>query len=247
MYAVSDSGAVSFRQNLIRSQSDVTSASRTLQYDPQLNQEIFLALRSADCAEHAGFSGAVLSASHISMDKGITRTGFRVGTSGSRGSIVAIVPALQVVGPTCTDRPGGCSGGRSLLRKAKTRAVFVVVAGALREQPFPMKFIESDDGFQQVASAAKEHSITLLVCNLRNKCLGRGWVVRSEPGDPTEQPDIVPGLAPKDRRWLGLRSGIDACIACITDCENCIIARGPDVAEHRAQLCTDRGRCRCHL
>ena len=64
------------------------------------------------------------------MDKGITRTGFRVGKSGSRGSIVAIVPALQEVGLTCTDRPGGCSVGRCLLRKAKTRAVFVVVAGA---------------------------------------------------------------------------------------------------------------------
>jgi len=69
---------VSFRQNLIRSQNDVTSASRTLQYD------------------HApGLSGAILSASHISMDKGITRTGFRVGKSGSRGSIEPGDPTEQ--------------------------------------------------------------------------------------------------------------------------------------------------------
>lgn len=58
-----------------------------------MNQEIFLLLRSADSVAHApGFSRALLSASHISMDMGITQTGFRVKESGSRSSIGAIVP-----------------------------------------------------------------------------------------------------------------------------------------------------------
>lgn len=67
-------------QNLIRGKNNVTCASRTLEYDPQkLDQEIFLSLRSADSVAQApGFSRAILSASHISMDMGITQTGFRV-------------------------------------------------------------------------------------------------------------------------------------------------------------------------
>ena len=102
LYAVSDSGAVSFRQNLIRSQNDLTSASRTLQYDPQIEPRHLSGaqirrLRRA-CA---GFSGAILSASHISMDKGITRTGFRVGKSGTRGSIVAMVRPSKISEERC--------------------------------------------------------------------------------------------------------------------------------------------------
>jgi hypothetical protein len=40
-----------------------------------------------------------------------------------------------------------------LLGKAKVRAIFVMVADVLREQPFKMVFIKSDDVVQQVAAA----------------------------------------------------------------------------------------------
>ena len=48
----------------------------------------------------------------------------------------------------------GNSGGWCLFREAEMRAVFVVVADVLIEQPFQMAFIECDDVVQEVAAAA---------------------------------------------------------------------------------------------
>ena len=48
----------------------------------------------------------------------------------------------------------GSSGGWCLFREAEMRAVFVVVADVLIEQPFQMTFIECDDVVQEVAAAA---------------------------------------------------------------------------------------------
>jgi hypothetical protein len=47
----------------------------------------------------------------------------------------------------------GNSAGRCLLREAKIRAVFVVVADVLGEQPFQMTFIDCDDMVQQAPTA----------------------------------------------------------------------------------------------
>ena len=48
----------------------------------------------------------------------------------------------------------GSSGGWCLFREAEMRAVFVVVADVLIEQPFQMAFMECDDVVQEVAAAA---------------------------------------------------------------------------------------------
>ena len=54
---------------------------------------------------------------------------------------------------------GGNSASRCLLRKAKMRAVFVVVADVLREQPFQVAFIECDDVVQQVPVGASHPAL----------------------------------------------------------------------------------------
>ena len=75
--------------------------------------------------------------------------------SGSGGPIVAMVqPSKSSVRHEPTGSRGGSSADRRLLRKAKVRAVFVVVADVFREQPFQMAFIERDDVVQQVPAAA---------------------------------------------------------------------------------------------
>jgi len=48
----------------------------------------------------------------------------------------------------------GSSGGWCLFREAGMRAVFVVLADVLIEQPFQMAFMECDDVVQEVAAAA---------------------------------------------------------------------------------------------
>ena len=65
------------------------------------------------------------------------------------------------MGETCTDRPWRVFCWPVSASQGQDAAVFVVVADVFREPRFPMAFIESDDGFQQVATAAKEHSRSL--------------------------------------------------------------------------------------
>ena len=48
----------------------------------------------------------------------------------------------------------GSSGGWCLFREAQMRAVFVMVADVMIEQPFQMAFMECDDVVQEVAAAA---------------------------------------------------------------------------------------------
>jgi len=49
----------------------------------------------------------------------------------------------------------------------------------------------------------------------------------SQPDDRTSKPDAVPELTLKDGAMaLSLLPALDASVACITDCENCIIAGG---------------------
>ena len=48
----------------------------------------------------------------------------------------------------------GNSGGWCLFRETEMRAVFVVVADVLIEQPFQMAFMECDDVVQEVSAAA---------------------------------------------------------------------------------------------
>ncbi len=76
------------------------------------------------------------------------------------GPIVAMVqPSKAWVRHYRTVSRGGSSPSRCLLRKAKMRAVFVVVADVFREQPFQMMFIERDDMIQQVAAAASNPAL----------------------------------------------------------------------------------------
>ena len=80
--------------------------------------------------------------------------------SGSGGPIVAMVqPSKASVRYDRTASSGGSSAGRCLLRKAKMRAVFMVVTDVFREQPFQMAFIERDDVVQQVTAAASNPSL----------------------------------------------------------------------------------------
>jgi hypothetical protein len=65
-----------------------------------------------------------------------------------------VQPSKASVRHDRTASSGGSSAGRCLLRKAKMRAVFVVVADVFREQPFQMAFMEPDDMIQQFAAAA---------------------------------------------------------------------------------------------
>ena len=88
------------------------------------------------------------------------------------GPIIAMVqPSKAWVRHDRTKSCGGSSAGRCLPRKAKMRAVFMVVADVFREQPFQMVFIERDDMIQQVVAAASNPAL----------------------GDP-----ILPLFAPKD-------------------------------------------------
>ena len=76
------------------------------------------------------------------------------------GPIVAMVqPSKAWVRHDRIASSGGSSAGRCLLRKAKMRAVLLVVADVFREQPFQMAFIERDDMIQQVAAAASNPSL----------------------------------------------------------------------------------------
>ena len=46
-----------------------------------------------------------------------------------------------------------------MLRKAKVRAVFVIMADVLRQLPFEVVFIERDDVIRQVAAAASHPAL----------------------------------------------------------------------------------------
>lgn len=77
-----------------------------------------------------------------------------------RGPIVAMVqPSQAWVRHHRTGSCGGSSAGRCLLRKAKMRAVFMVVADVLGKQTLQMAFIKRDDMIQQVAAAASNPSL----------------------------------------------------------------------------------------
>jgi hypothetical protein len=65
-----------------------------------------------------------------------------------------VQPSKSWVRHGSTGSRRGSSAGRCLLRKAKVRAVFLVVADVFREQPFQMAFIQRDDIIQQVAAAS---------------------------------------------------------------------------------------------
>ena len=56
-----------------------------------------------------------------------------------------VQPSKSWVRHDPTGSRGGSSASRCLLRKAKVRAVFMVVADVFREQPFQVVFIEPDD------------------------------------------------------------------------------------------------------
>ena len=70
-----------------------------------------------------------------------------------------VQPSKSWVRHDPTGSRGGSSASRCLLRKAKMRAVFMVVADVFREQPFQMVFIERDDMIQQVVAAASNPTL----------------------------------------------------------------------------------------
>ena len=70
-----------------------------------------------------------------------------------------VQPSKPCVRQDPTGNRRASSAGRCLLRKAKMRAVFVVVADVLREHPFQMAFIECDDVVQQVPAAASHPAL----------------------------------------------------------------------------------------
>ena len=99
--------------------------------------------------------------------------------------IVAMVqPSKASVRHDRTASCGGSSAGRCLLRKAKMRAVFMVVADVFREQPLQMAFIETE--FQTESRSAtmvffenKENSR-----KISKGLLGKGTQMPSPSPDP---------------------------------------------------------------
>ena len=76
------------------------------------------------------------------------------------GPIVTVVqPSKAWVRYDPTGSRGGSSASRCLLRKAKVRPVFVIMADVIRQQPFEVVFIERDDMIQQVAAAASHPAL----------------------------------------------------------------------------------------
>ena len=80
--------------------------------------------------------------------------------SSQAAPIVAVVqPPKSSVRHDRTGNRGGSSASRRLLRKAKVRAVFVIMADVLRQQPFEVVFIERDHVIRQVAAAASRPAL----------------------------------------------------------------------------------------